>query len=303
MSLAEQIQLFENQYFDSLNSVEDDFIERLIKYLRDNYVKAGKLEQVKKREISKVGVNISNAATRFLGVAGYASATEDFLGRFTDVELETIKELNDSLKLNQKAIKEIFEASPARLDFLNRTEQNLLRSGVGSQYLEGLKNTIMRSVTRGTPFTSLVRELETQYTEKGLLTSRVRTIANDSLNFYNGVLDEAIEVELDIKHFKYVGGLITTTRPFCEHMTSDVPKIFTHKELGKALDEFCPNGLPSRTPTKNIKGKTTTKGSGMIVGTVVDNFSIYKGGYGCRHRKLPVAVTEDEKARIERKNS
>ena len=298
-NLGEQIQSFEDNYFDLLTDVEKKYIEGVLKYVSDNYVQAGMIKPVE--NVSTTIVGFSNTSKELLFNAGYLNATDDFLGRFSFVEQETIRTLQAELKLTQSAIQEIFDQSATRRYFLDQTKQRLLRTGIGAEYLEGVKNTIINYITRGAPFSDLEKELRAYYIDKGLLTSRVRTMASDALSFYNGQLNDMVAIELDIKHYKYVGGLITTTRPFCEHMSG--LGIITDKDIQEALDEYCPDGVPSQSTVKNLRGKRVAKGSGMINGTTLSNFSIYRGGYGCRHERLPVAVTEAEKARIEQRNA
>ena len=84
----------------------------------------------------------------------------------------------------------------------------------------------------------------------------------------------------------YIGSLIETSRPFCIDM-HDSQKRYSKAEVQKKLDEFIPNGIPSKERitiiTNQGKEINTTKGSGMIEFTDIDNITINRGGYGCRH--------------------
>jgi hypothetical protein len=58
-------------------------------------------------------------------------------------------------------------------------------------------------------------------------------------------------------------------------------------QLQTALDEYCPNGVPSpikiRYETVNDVEHFLPKGNGMIRGTNLQNFPSLRGGYNCRH--------------------
>jgi len=73
------------------------------------------------------------------------------------------------------------------------------------------------------------------------------------------------------KKGRYVGSLIETSRPICSHLIK-MGNPISREQLTKVLDKYCPKGKPD-----------LVLGRGMIEGTNIDNFSINKGGYQCRH--------------------
>jgi hypothetical protein len=88
----------------------------------------------------------------------------------------------------------------------------------------------------------------------------------------------AVNEELGIEYFQYLGGEIPTTRPFCEHREG---QIFHRKEI-----EAWGNGDNSAGINDIVDGTW----SGRIDGTDSRSIFTFVGGWNCRHYLVPVIV-------------
>jgi hypothetical protein len=120
-----------------------------------------------------------------------------------------------------------------------------------------------------------------------VMTYRIDQVVHDAIMQYDGLHNANIAQQYDLKDFYYFSSIIETSRPICTHIKDTFPGIITKEQLETVLDEYCPNGQPSKKKieyeTVNGVVRTLQKGSGMIDGTVLSNFAVNRGGYRCRH--------------------
>ncbi len=120
-----------------------------------------------------------------------------------------------------------------------------------------------------------------------VMTYRIDQVVHDAIMQYDGLHNANIAQQYDLKDFYYFSSIIETSRPICTHIKDTFPGIITKEQLKTVLDEYCPNGQPSKKKieyeTVNGVIRTLQKGSGMIDGTIVSNFPVHRGGYRCRH--------------------
>lgn len=120
-----------------------------------------------------------------------------------------------------------------------------------------------------------------------VMTYRIDQVVHDAIMQYDGLHNANIAQQYDLKDFYYFSSIIETSRPICTHIKDTFPGIITKEQLETVLDEYCPNGQPSKKKieyeTVNGVIRTLQKGSGMIDGTIVSNFPVHRGGYRCRH--------------------
>ena len=119
-----------------------------------------------------------------------------------------------------------------------------------------------------------------------LLSRHFGQVAQDSLYQYQGEVNQKVIDTYNFKAFRYVPLTeVKDTRPICDHII-DKGGLIGFDELKTILDDYCPNGNPSKDRiTIKIRNeeKTMAKGNGMIQGTNENNFVMNRGGYRCRH--------------------
>lgn len=235
--------------------------------------------QIKESELAQLDSKIKDAVKN----SGYSEYTTNYLKTLDEVENIKSKEyakdkisISDAIKDNEY-IKEIKK----------QLIEHLRGSKLNEAVLKPLENIIRQNVLLNNTFENVANILKSKIIEKPIINNHVDTIAYDTLHQYNGVINEQVRKKNNLRYFYYIGSEIETTRPFCDHMKDNFKGAISVDELEKVLNEFCPNGTPSETKityeTVNGVVRTLKKGSGMIEGTTLENFTINRGGHRCNH--------------------
>lgn len=263
----------------SLDKYSEELLKKLVKYLSEFDKKDGNLNSSQFDLIlgvdkfirsavfdTKLDSKIKNYLSTFDEATGkILSINEEFANRVINVNTDRL--LNDNKKFTLNNLKGI--------GFENVTKiiQDILYKGISNnssvQAVENqLRNTILPS------------------DGVDLLSKHFGQVAQDSLYQYQGEVNQKVIETYNFKSFRYVPMTeVRDTRPICDHIINE-GGLIGFDELKTILNEYCPNGNPSKTrETITIRGveKTLAKGSGMIQGTNIDNFVMNRGGYGCRH--------------------
>jgi hypothetical protein len=227
--------------------------------------------------INELNDVISNA----IASSGYTAKVNEYLRSF-----ETIKEFNfdahrDVNDLPTDEMEELI--NPVQKQVTQQTIDGLTGSGIDTQFIQPMKEGIFKNIVSGATITDLETYLKgyilSDELRLGQFKKYTTQIARDTLNQFDGQVNSRIANEFGLNAFKYVGSLIEDSRPQCVRW------------VGKGtllLDE-----LQTEINWAN------SNGSGMIPGTTPDNFSIYRGGYNCRHSAIPFKMT---KSQIEKYN-
>jgi hypothetical protein len=154
---------------------------------------------------------------------------------------------------------------------------NFLGAGLEANVVQPLKQRISQNLIAG----ATNAELETVISDYfktdeslGRLTRYVNSIATDALNNYAGLINNEYRKEYGLDKFRYVGSLIDDSRGQCRHWTSK--DVITVEELETEIPVAIEGGF--------LGG---FKCSGMKDWTNIDNFTIERGGYNCRHEAIP----------------
>lgn len=104
--------------------------------------------------------------------------------------------------------------------------------------------------------------------KNGVLTKWAGQVATDAINQYEGVVQTAIANEYQLFGTRYVNSIVTTSRAQCIRWV----------EM---------QWLPFEVLSEEIEW-AKKNGSGMVLETTPTTFRIYRGGYRCRHKAIPV---------------
>lgn len=241
---------------------------------------------------------------------GYKQVVNTYIKNF-----DVLSELNKALhkEVNNLDVTAVVEENARIKAFLSDLEAQLrgtptrvvggqaIRNTSLDELIQPIANVIRKDIILGTNYTAATNAIKEAIEKQDLGLSRWGgQIATDSLNQFDGLQQQQIKDHYDLKYITYVGNVRATTRPFCLHMMRKGQ--FTEDELKKALDEFCPNGLPSQTETRDTaNGKKQKKGNGLIAGTDVSNFLVRRGGYNCGHQAIATNIKQSDK-NLEKRN-
>lgn len=158
-----------------------------------------------------------------------------------------------------------------------------IRNSSLNELIKPLAEQIRKDIILGTSFESATNAIQGAIMSKNLgLSQWAGQITKDALNQADGLQQDEIRKEFGFTKLRYQGTVKDTTRPFCYHMLLE-PRMDIER-VQSLLGEHIPSGIPSQSITsRTANGKPQKKGSGMIPGTDISNFTIYRGGRGCRH--------------------
>lgn len=221
---------------------------------------------------------LENKILEALRKAGYPEAMNKFFEAFPLLG----KSIFDEYKISE--IK-----SQRQQRFINYATDQLRGKTFQNEVVNLFSETIRSGALNEMPRSQMVENLSKIITEKQPLSNYVTNTASTLIGQYDGVVNQDIFEKFKPTKFYYISSIVENSRPICDHIKDKFgSRSISIDELKVVLDEYAPNGVPSEDritfETVNDKVRTMKKGSGMVDGTTVENFSIVRGGYNCRHQ-------------------
>jgi hypothetical protein len=149
-------------------------------------------------------------------------------------------------------------------------ERLLLNISESEEFGEKLKTVLLNASVQNLT----LKELKTSVTEflktadnSSKLAKYTTQVTRDALNQFEGQLNSNIAITYDLFGYRYVGSLVADSRPQCRRWVG--MGVLPIKELDKEIAWAYANG------------------QGMIPGTTSSNFSVFRGGFSCRHNAIP----------------
>ena len=225
--------------------------------------------------IRRIGL-ITDELNKVLAGGEYKDAVQSFLG-----SIDEGVQLTDDIA---KKIDSTFEPNNVQKQLLNISKQNAINAFFGSGLRERVTQPFLEQLTANVAARAPLREavkalqgvIEGTDTTDGRLLANVRTTAGTAQAIADRSYAAAVNEELGIEYFQYLGGEIATTRPFCEHREG---AIFHRKEIEAWGDGKNSGGI------NDIRGGTW---DGRIDGTDSRSIFTFVGGWNCRHYLVPV---------------
>ena len=217
-------------------------------------------------------------------LSGYGASVDSLLESMMELQ-----EINEKFyqKAERLSVYDAIQDSERLNSHVKNIIENLKGQGASENILKPIEDLIRQQILLRRPYTETLDLLKIELSEEDTIIRYVRQIATDALSQYDGIINDEVRVKYGLDKFYYIGSLIETSRPICDHIRDNFKGAIDITDLEKILEEFCPNGIPSDEKTTfvtvNNEKRTMKKGSGMYKGTNSSNFSTYRGGYGCRH--------------------
>lgn len=241
------------------------------------------------KNIERVGI-IADKLNQLLAGNEYRDAVKTFLDSF-DRGFELTTEIAQKFDEN-------FKPTTSQKNLIKLFKQNAidtfigvgLRSEVTQPFIEALTSNIAARAPLGETVRALELVVRGSDATDGKLLGMIKRTATTAQavadRSYAAVANETIGAQF----FKYVGGEIPTTRPFCQHREGE---IWHQKEI-----EAWGNGDNSGGLNDIRDGSW----AGRIEGTDSRSIFTFVGGWNCRHYLVPIIenrVPESVKARAE----
>jgi hypothetical protein len=224
------------------------------------------------RRISQIAEELNKS----LATGEYYKAVESFL-----------KSMDEGVNLTTEIAQKIqagFEPSNAQKQLFELSKQNALSSFFGSglrqrvslPFLEQLTANVSARAPLREAINSLRATITGTDTTEGRLLANIKTTALTAQAIADRSFSAAVNDEIGIEWYRYLGGEIPTTREFCQHREG---KYFHKKEI-----EMWGQGKNS-AGIDDIKDGTW---NGRIPETDIKTIFTFVGGYNCRHYLMPV---------------
>ena len=208
-------------------------------------------------------------------------------GEYKDAVQSFLSSIDEGVQLTDDIAKKIdsnFQPDNVQKQLLAISKQNAINAFFGSGLRDNVTVPFLEQLTANVaaraPLNQAVKALqgviEGTETTDGRLLANVRTTANTAQAIADRSYSAAVNEELGIEYFQYLGGEIPTTRPFCEHREG---AIFHRKEIEAWGDGKNSAGI------NDISNGTW---AGRIDGTDSRSIFTFVGGWNCRHFLVPV---------------
>ncbi len=203
-----------------------------------------------------------------------AAASKDFLANFDGIakNIQAIHGEQNGIIVPESLV------TPAKQYAMEATDFALRTAGVRLPFLEPVRKALFNHINFGAGVVETEKMLRALVIgdgkKNGALSQYVGQVAADAIHQYEGIVNTAIANEHGLTAVRYVNSLIATSRPQCVRWVKK--EWITEAELAGEIAWAKENG------------------SGMVPETDVATFKIYRGGYRCRHKAIPV---RDEQAR------
>lgn len=156
---------------------------------------------------------------------------------------------------------------------IDTTINSLLESNINLRFINPVKQLLYSRVSFGGSVVDAERQLRTLVIgdEKnfGVLRRWIGQVARDSINEYQGVINQQIKTEYELNAIRYVGGLLEDSRPQCVRWVKEFGGLIKDDQLEAEIRWAYNNG------------------SGMKPDTNPTNFCVKRGGYNCIHDAIP----------------
>lgn len=196
----------------------------------------------------------------------YQSALEQHLSVIPvidDLNTTYFESISSAFKPNRVFIQQL------QAQTIESVNSLVLQDGLAAQVKIPLNQILSQNVNTGGSFSGMLEQIRTfvkgDDTLDGRLISYSRNIVKDSLFQYARAYQNSVTADLKLNWFRYIGGLIDTSRPFCRERNGNY---YSQKE---------------------IESWASLHWSGKNNLTTESSIFILAGGWSCGHQIIPVS--------------
>lgn len=261
----------ETSVISSVRESEQEIYKEIIKILDQVDISEGKLKNTAKAKAFLMGLD--QRITNALYNSPYSTAVSGLIKDYDKIVENNIKLQS---VLNKKTISQKMLSGIQQLE-VNNTLDRLLGSGIANDFIRPIRQQLYRNIALGASVADTKQALEdfiiSNPDKESVLSRYVGQVSRDSIMQFDGAIQDKIASELDLPDYIYTGSLLKDSRAQCVYWVDKGE--LNGEELVDEIDTALNGG--------SLGGK---KCSGMNPACTVDTFSIYRGGYNCRHRAI-----------------
>ena len=260
-SLLKQIRIVEPKLFNSIVEIFD--------YMD---IKGGKISTTKKAIDALMMVE--KLFNKTFKKYGYYDSVKSF-GLGFDLVTENNIAQYEALKIGRISSSQI---SPIKKEAVSQVIDSLTGNGMYENFVKPIRKALYKNIVFGASVSETIEDLQ-QYIggKDSQMQKYVGQVATDSIQQYDGMVNQTYKNEFELGAIRYVGSIIETSRGQCVKWV----------KMGTLTDEQIKEELKW---VKKASFYETHKVSGMIPDTTIKNFLINRGGFNCRHRAFGVKI-------------
>jgi hypothetical protein len=282
---AQIIRNADSQFSEQMKRVEDRLVKTIKQKLSQFEMANGKLSTRSKTN-TELLARMQSITKRALNESKYYDYVKNYLGNFDKIA-----------DLNQKAAQIIVGQTikPSTVNAFKKIEidriaKNLVKpDGVQANIVDDIQRLLFKHVTTGISYedasVEIVNLVQGVNGKQGLVERYSSQIARDSINRYNGTINNVLAAEFELDGFRYVGSLIETSREACNYLV----------EGSGPMEQFMRDGAYRIVDLPEIIEKLKNM-SGWNPETTPTNFFELRGGFNCRHEAIPIKLTKRQLA-------
>ena len=175
--------------------------------------------------------------------------------------------------------------TPIKRQIIREVADALSDSSIHANIIEPLTRVMFESVQ----FNYTILEAQERLAAQMNYSKYIGQIVRDSFFQFDGTVNNMVAERYELNGFRYVGSIVKDSRGQCRRWV----------EIGKIPRKALSKEIAWAKRSGEYKGK---KKSGMNGATNEKNFATYRGGYNCRHRAIPVRMSEAELKRYEKRH-
>jgi len=282
---AQIIRNADSQFSEQMKRVEDRLVKTIKQKLSQFEMANGKLSTRSKTN-TELLARMQSITKRALNESKYYDYVKNYLGNF-----DKIADLNQ--KAAQIIVGQTIQASTVnafKKIEIDRIAKNLVKpDGVQANIVDDIQRLLFKHVTTGISYEDasleIVNLVQGVNGKQGLVERYSSQIARDSINRYNGTINNVLAAEFELDGFRYVGSLIETSREACNYLV----------EGSGPMEQFMRDGAYRIVDLPEIIEKLKNM-SGWNPETTPTNFFELRGGFNCRHEAIPIKLTKRQLA-------
>lgn len=209
---------------------------------------------------------IKTLTTKLLNENGFNDGVKSLLDNLDDLDANAlnVQQTLNGINVNKAIL------NPLKKQFISSTVTSIKEAQINGRFIEPVRQLLFQTIVQGGNIGDAQKRMRDLMLgakgEKGILSRWAGQVSRDALGQYNGLINQQIRKEHNLKGYIYVGTLVIDSRSQCSRWLNKgfIPYNELEKEINWAL----------------------RNGSGMVSSTTKDSFATYRGGYNCRHEAI-----------------
>lgn len=258
----------ENKLVKSVSEIEEEIFVLVKKILRQFDIKDGQIVPDDRARL--ILSTLNKEIRKIINKVAVEDEVSAFIDDFDLID-KNIKAVQQQLN-GIEVPKSIFNAQ--RQWAIDATLHSLVESNINLKFVQPVKQLLYSRVAFGGSVVDAERQLRRivlgDQKHYGVLKSWIGQIARDTINEYQGTINQQIKVQYELNAVRYIGGLVEDSRPQCVRWVKKLGGVITDEQMEAEIRW------------------AYAKGTGMKPDTTPENFCQKRGGYNCRHDAIPV---------------